>query len=175
MPEPHHLILMGRVGRTHGLLGEVVVIPSSDDPSRLALLNTVWIGRDINRVQAFEIESHRLHTRKVGTASVIKFKDIKSLDELGKIKGCQVFASESDLVLDKDELFFHDLIGCSVSDTSGSLIGNVVDVKDIGSQMLLEVKKTDDSLVQIPYIDVFVKKVDEKNGEIVIDPIDGLI
>ncbi len=174
-PESDKLIMIGRVGKSHGLFGEVAVIPSTDDPGRFALLHTVWIGPDANRVRPFKLESARQHIRKIGMAMVVKLSSISSRDDAMGIKGSVVYALESDLPLEEDELFFHDLIGCSVFDTTDNSVGEVVDVRDIGTQVLLIVKLIGGEKVQIPYIDVFIKEVDEKEGRIVIDPIDGLI
>jgi len=86
-----------------------------------------------------------------------------------------VYASEADIPLAEDELFFHELIGCSVFDLEDKLLGEVVDVMDTGSQVLLKMKKTDGEEVQIPYIENFVKQVDEKAKRIIIEPIEGLV
>ena len=39
------LLLVGRVGKTHGVRGEIKVIPETDDPERFAALETVFLGQ----------------------------------------------------------------------------------------------------------------------------------
>ena len=69
-PAPEALLLIGRIGKTHGLHGEVKVIPETDDPTRFMDLETVFVGGSPERAIAQSIESIRFQEGKHGVTVV---------------------------------------------------------------------------------------------------------
>ena len=74
---------IGKIANTHGIKGELKIIPLTDDPSRFEDID--WLYIEINNsLQKYNIES----VKYLKSLIVLKFKEINDMSEAEKLKGC---------------------------------------------------------------------------------------
>jgi 16S rRNA processing protein RimM len=148
---------VGRVGRAHGLQGEVSVAAISNRPERFAPGSTLYVGE-----RALVVVSARPHQGRW----LIRFDGIESREAADVLRNQVLLGDAFDDVND-GELWVHELIGSVVRDRSGAEVGRVVAVEANPAHDLLVL----DGGALIPV--VFV--VSSERGALVIDPPEGLL
>jgi len=150
------LLEVGRIGRAHGLRGEVHIVAVSNVPERFAAGSRLLVG-DAALVVA--------SAREAGNGWVVHFAGVDDRTTAESLRGRTVRASPLD---DAPEgtLFVHDLIGAEVRDPSGATLGRVSAVQANPAHDLLVL----DNGTLVPM--VFV--VDQQPGTVVVDVPDGL-
>jgi 16S rRNA processing protein RimM len=150
------LLEVGRVGRAHGLRGEVHIVAVSNVPERFAAGSRLLVG-DAALVVA--------SAREAGNGWVVHFAGVDDRTTAESLRGRTVRASP---LGDAPEgtLFVHDLIGAEVHDPSGATLGRVSAVQANPAHDLLVL----DNGTLVPM--VFV--VDQQPGTVVVDVPDGL-
>lgn len=152
-------LLVGRIGKAHGLHGEVVVHLLSSEPDvRLAPGATLDRGDGGAPVR---IESARPHQDKW----LVRFDGVRDRSAADALRGVELFG---DAIEDPDALWVHELIGATVVDTAGSTCGTVAAVVANPASDLLEL----DGGALVPV--TFVTGWDE-HRRLVIDPPEGLL
>jgi 16S rRNA processing protein RimM len=152
---------IGRVGRAHGLQGEVVVRFSSNRSERSAVGASVFVAERELVIVASRPHQGRMLVRFAGV------EDRTAAEELlGAVLTAEPLeAGEADASAG-DEFWVHELIGCSVVDRAGTNLGEVTAVEANPAHDLLVL----DGGALVPM--VFV--VEQRGREVVIDPPDGL-
>jgi 16S rRNA processing protein RimM len=148
---------VGRIGRAHGLRGEVVITPVSNVAGRFERGATLWIDGRPRVVASSRPNQHRYVVRFEGV-------DDRNAAELLRNK---VVEAEPLADAPEGELWVHELIGSEVRDRAGAVLGSVVAVEANPAHDLLVL----DSGALVPM--VFV--VSSENGVVVIEPPDGLL
>jgi 16S rRNA processing protein RimM len=150
---------VGRVGRAHGLRGEVVVHLSSDVPDRLAPGVEVRVaGRDTTVATLREHQGRPL----------VRFEGVADRTAAEALRGAAVEAAP----LDPDELDVYlaaELIGRPVVDAAGGELGIVsalVPLPAAAGYDLLEVRRRDGSTWLLPGADAFVSVEESEDGEV---------
>jgi 16S rRNA processing protein RimM len=147
---------VGRIGRAHGLRGDVVVTPVSNIPERFAVGATLWVDD-----RAYEIVSSRPNQHRY----VIRFAGVDDRNGADALRGKLV---EAEPLADapEGEFWVHELIGSEVHDRAGTALGRVVAVEANPAHDLLVL----DGGALVPM--VFV--VSSESGVVVVDPPEGL-
>ncbi|MFQ5568548.1 MAG: ribosome maturation factor RimM [Rhodothermales bacterium] len=170
------LLLIGRVGKTHGVRGEVKVIPETDDPGRFAGLESVFMGHQPEKTTPHAVESVRFQQSRRGTTVVLKLAGIETIDEAAALRRLSVFALEDDLPpLAEGEYFLHDLIGLHVVTDQGEPVGKVREVLELPAHLVYVVVRPGKPDALIPAVPEFIAEVDLDASRIVVQPIDGLL
>ena len=179
--DPDRLLLMGRLGRPHGVRGEIKVIPETDTPERFALLDRLYIGETEKNVRPLELDGVRFQYPKGRTVVLLGFEGFESIEAVEEIRGLNLYADPDDLPpLDEGEAFLHDLIGLDVVVVDedgapvGEPIGTVQDLYD-GAQLLFAIERPGRSQVLLPDVEEFVDRLDLKARTLYIRPPDGLL
>ena len=105
-----------------------------------------------------------------------RIAEVASKEEADALKGTQLYAERDKLPSLPDDEYYHaDLIGLTVSDTGGALLGTVKSVLDHGAGDLLEIQRPGSTeTVLLPFTLAAVPNVDLEAGRIVADPPEGL-
>jgi 16S rRNA processing protein RimM len=152
-------LVVGRVGRAHGLRGEVAVSFSSNRPERTEPGAVLFAGG-----RELVVASARPHQGRV----LVRFEGVDDRTTAEALQGLELtgvpFGDE--VVLADDELWVHELVGSEVHDRGGAVVGRVVAVEANPAHDLLVL----DGGVLVPM--VFV--VGQRDGVVVIDPPEGL-
>jgi 16S rRNA processing protein RimM len=102
---------------------------------------------------------------------LVRFEDHLDINLVEKYKNCFVYDYKNDALLDEDEYYVSDLIGCEVYNNN-ELIGKVMDVQLYSHHDLLVVKGKDKDY-KIPYVNAFVLNEDIENKRIDVNLIEG--
>ena len=160
------MYLVGKIVATHGIKGELKV-KSESDFQRFYKGNILYIEKDNENIP-IEINSHRVHKN----LDLITFNNIKDINQVTQYVGCSIYTLHDKEELTDGEYYVEDLVGLKAISTEGVDIGVVLDVREVPQGYILEVK-TKDKVALIPFVDEFVKDINE--DEIVIELIEGLI
>ena len=175
-------VVVGRVGRPHGIRGEVVIGVRTDEPDlRFAVGATVDARSspddgpaDGGAGERLTVASARWHSGQL----LVAFAGITDRTAAAELTGSWLSVDSSQLpeTGDPDEFRDHELIGLSVRTCAGDPVGLVTDVLHYG-QDLLVVRRADDSGGEclVPFVTAIVPEVDVRAGVVVIDPPPGLL
>ena len=167
---------VGRLGRPHGVRGEINMVPVSPDLDRLLDLKSIYLGTDSDSATLVGISSIRMHRAKKGPTLLLQLEGHGDRDSVALVRGNRVFALDTDLPdLGTEEYYYTDIIGYNVLSESGEVLGEIEDVLDRPPQDLLVVRLSSGDEAFIPLVDEFVLNVDQERGCVVVAPIEGLI
>ena len=164
---------VGVIASTHGLMGEVNVFPTTEDPNRFKKLKKVTLHTGRGEEIELDVQSARFFKKFV----IVKFKQFNNINEVEKFKGCELTIERKDaLKLNPGEYYCADLIGLDIVDEDGNVLGSVTDVIQTGANDVYEMKRADGGEnVYIPAIKDCIKEIDIENNKIVIHVMDGLM
>jgi 16S rRNA processing protein RimM len=165
------LIQVGVIVRAHGTGGEVILNPKFDVATVYTAQDVFYLLRGRDAVPA-RAEKVRLVQKGDQLSFFLKFEHITNRTEAESLRGTEVLLPESQIpddINDTDE----DLIGYEVLDSSGTLVGHVVQVIENPAHPLLQVKD-DDGVFLVPLVDAYILGIDDEEGIIVVDNISEL-
>jgi 16S rRNA processing protein RimM len=161
---PADPVLVGRVIRPRGIIGEVIVEPLSDHPSRFEAGVEIWLAGSPLTIAKARPDKDRW---------VLLFEGVTSIEEAEKLRGGELVVDAASLPpLDDDHYYFHDLVGCCLEDSGGTRLGTVTGVVP-GTPGWLEVDHDGKSAL-VPMVRAFLMEVDLAAKRIVMDPPAGL-
>jgi len=170
------LLQVGRVARPHGLRGECKVIPECDKPAHLLDLQEIWLGSTPDASRPVRIDTARLQHSRRGVIALMRLDGAQSREEAARYVHLNVYACEKDLPpLEPGEFFLHELVGMTVVTAGGTSIGAVKDVWEMPANNLYVVERPGKKDALIPAVPAFVRKVDRKNREMLVTPVEGLL
>ena len=164
-------IVVGRIGRAHGIRGEVTVEVRTDDPeSRFpggAVLRTEPPGLGPLTVD-------RARPRPGGL--IVSFVGVTDRPGADRLRGTLLVVDPSELpeLDDPDEFYDHQLFGLAAALADGTPIGTVTDVIHAPGSELLVVRLAAGGEALVPFVRAIVPSVDVAGGRLVVDPPPGL-
>ena len=164
-------ILVGKITKPFGVRGEVKVYCYTDFPKeRFRQGSRIYLQE--NDEQGKEIVSSRSGSDNFW---LLKLEGCQSMDDAEKLRDIELYKDEDDIPpLPKGEYYFRDLEGLSVY-SEGVLKGTVVKVEEGVTSNYLRVRKEDGSESLVPFLPVFIEKVDLEEKKIHIQEIEGLL
>ena len=121
----HQMLCVGEIVNTHGVRGEIKVIPLVDDISAFDDLESFVIDN-----KTYNLESVRFHKNML----LIKLKEISDMNEAQKLKGKFLEVNRNDLKqLEEGRYYICDIIGLKVIDENIGEIGIINDIQETGS------------------------------------------
>ncbi|HZS21737.1 MAG TPA: ribosome maturation factor RimM [Pseudonocardiaceae bacterium] len=161
--------MVGRVGRPHGLRGEVTVQVRTDFPEQRFAVGA-QLCSDAGRVLTVEaVRSHR-------GVLLVRFAGITGRETATELRGCilTVDATELPDLTDPDEFYDHQLEGLAAVGPDGVELGKVREVVHAPASDLL-VLDTANGEVLVPFVHAIVPEVDLAGGRVVLNPPAGLL
>jgi len=180
------LITIGEIINTHGVRGELKILPLTDDPKRFKLLKKVIItSKEASETplmseipatpempQTLEIQDIKYFKNFV----ILKFKDIDSIDSAEKYKKALIKIDRADAVkLPKDSYFIFDLIGIDVYDENDAFIGGITNVLQTGSNDCYNIRRNDGFEFYLPALKTVVLNVDVEDRKMTVRIPKGLL
>jgi 16S rRNA processing protein RimM len=165
---PDERILMGVVGRPHGVRGLVHVHSYTADPEDLA---TYGVLTD-ERGRAFTLRWERDGIARLAERVNGQDVPLRDREAAAALTNTRLYVPRSALpAADEDEYYLADLIGLRVEDQAGRILGTVALVHDYGAGTSLEIAPPSGGPSQlVPFTARAVPVVDIAGGRIVIDP-----
>lgn len=161
-------VVVGRIGRPHGLRGDVTVAASTDDPdARFAPGAVLDTERGPLTVAA---------RRRSGNLLLLRFAGVDDRDAAEALRGrtLRVPAETLPEVDDPDEFYDHQLVGLAVRHADGRPLGEVIEVWHPPAAPVLLVRRPDGSTEAVPFVRALVPTVDVPAGYLVVAPPDGM-
>lgn len=156
---------VGQVLRPQGLNGQVKIRPDTDDPSRFLTLDTIYIRLSDGGLQRMDIRNVSVRGNFVYACLG---KD-QSIEDAQQRRGLVLYIPRKQAVpLDEYENFIADLIGCTMADTSGKMIGTIKDVLQPGANDVYVVDTPEGSLL-VPALRHVIIQVDVSARLVVAD------
>lgn len=93
---------------------------------------------------------------------VVEFSSVSSPEVAEALAGCYCLAKTSDLPRAMLKADTCDICGFEVVDKDAGFVGKVLSIDALPGQFMLEVERKGQSVVQIPYVDEFIKSVNEE-------------
>lgn len=158
---------IGKIVNAVGLKGEVKVLNYSAYKERYRELAGIYIEDT-----GYAIEK----TRFVKENVILKLSGVDGRDEAEALKGKDVYISGDELPgLPEGAYYIRDIIGFSVTDDNGTVIGSLSDVLQNRAQDLYEVELENGKKILIPAVEEFVIDIDAVKRQITVKLIEGFI
>jgi 16S rRNA processing protein RimM len=164
-------LLVGKVGRAHGLRGDLMIDVRTDEPERRFAAGTVF---DTRRGR-LTVQSARWHSSRL----LIRFDEVPDRTAAETLRGTElrVEVPVDERPDDPEEFYDHQLVGLAVHDSVGQVVGEVTEVAHLPSQDLLVVRRAgpDAGEAMVPFVAEFVPTVEPGSGYLVVDDKAGLL
>ncbi len=163
---------VGVITKPHGVHGEIVVFPTTEDPKRFEDLETIFLKRNKSReMEVLTITGVKYFKNTV----ILNTKEINDMDAAGLLRQCELYVDRQHAIpLEEGEYFIGDLIGLQVVTDEGQELGELKDILETGANQVFEVKGEEKDIL-IPVIDDCFKDVDFEKGEILVHILPGLL
>jgi 16S rRNA processing protein RimM len=163
------LLTVARVGRAHGLRGEVALEIRTDAPEdRLAVgavLRTEPADRGPLTIAGVRVQHDRWH---------VTFVEAADRTAVEALRGVELVVEADDE--DEDDAWYpHELAGLRAEHVDGSTIGEVIGLEHLPAHDVLVVRETGGARTLVPFVRAIVPVVDVPGGRVVIDPPGGLL
>lgn len=180
------LLTVGRIGRAHGVRGDVLVAVRTDEPDARFAPGRV-LATDPVGVGPLTVERSRWHSGRL----VVGFAGVHDRDAAEALNGVRLVIDSAELEpsADPDEFHDHELIGMAAVGVDGAKLGMVTDVLHGPAGELLVVDTTNaggapdtaggglgtGGELLVPFVRDIVVAVERAGGRVVVDPPPGLL
>lgn len=168
-PDEQTRRVVGRIGRPHGLRGEVLVQVRTDSPEERFVSGTRFsVGPD----RVLTVVDARPHGRRL----LLRFAGVSDRTAAAELRGTLLTVEVTDLpdLSDPDEFYDHQLEGLAAVGPDGAVLGTVREVVHTPAGDLLLVQ-TDCGTALVPFVQAIVPEIDLAGGRVVLDPPAGLL
>jgi 16S rRNA processing protein RimM len=165
-------LVVGRIGRPHGVRGEVSVEVRTDSPELRFAPGSV-LRTDPAGVGPLTVQNMHWHSGRLLLA-VDGVEDRNRAEELRNVL-LLVDVDDDERPEDDEEYYDHQLVGLAAQTPDGEPIGTVAEVLHLPSQDLLVLRHLDGREVLVPFVAAIVPAVDLAAGTLRIDAPPGLL
>jgi 16S rRNA processing protein RimM len=187
------LLVVGQIGKPHGIRGEVSVTVRTDEPEERFVPGSVFVtevprDRRVNTGPAavpagtgtrYEVpkqlvlEQIRWHQGR----GIAQFENIYDRNIAEELRGVylQVDSDELTPTDDPDEFHDHQLVGLRVESVAGEVLGTIDRIDHAPSSDLIVLKKAGGGTALIPFVTAMVPTVDLAGGRVLVDLPEGLL
>ena len=170
-------VVVGRVGKPHGIRGEVTLDVRTDEPERRFAPGTTLraeapAGAD-RRPASLTVARARWHQSTL----LVTFEEIADRNAAEAARGTVLHATiaHDEVPEDPEEYYDHQLVGLAVVDLDGTPLGEVKAVVHGSAQDLLTVRTPDGRDTLVPFVSALVPEVDLDAGRVVVADRPGLV
>jgi 16S rRNA processing protein RimM len=169
-------VVVGRIGKPHGLRGDVTVDVRTDEPElRFAVgaaLRAAPPAGSASTLSTLTVSTTKWHQGVL----LVRFEELSDRNAAEAVRGTVLHAwlDPEATPADPDEFYAHQLVGLAVHDLEGTRLGEVTALTT-GAQDLLTVRTTDGRDALVPFVSALVPEVDVAGGRIVVADRPGLV
>lgn len=158
-------IIIGKFGSTYGVHGWIKIRAYTEFGASILEYTPWYINRQKNLWSTITVESGRVH----GNGIIAKIAGIETPEQARLLTGISIAITRSQLpVLKENEYYWSDLIGLTVINKNGEILGKVMNLMETGSNDVLIVKGEKEHA--IPYLmGKVIMNIDLKKQEIHVD------
>ena len=193
------LLIVGRIGRPHGVHGEVTVEVRTDEPEARFAVGAVFCtdptaargwdaadtapapaaptpqgpGEPVRVPERLTIETVRWHQGR----PLVVFEGVYDRDLAEVLRGTLLSVDSAEVATptDPDEFNDHQLVGLAAVTTAGKPLGEIGRIDHAPASDLLVLRRPDGRTTLIPFVKAIVPEVDLAGGRVVVDPPEGLL
>ncbi|WP_211291663.1 ribosome maturation factor RimM [Micromonospora wenchangensis] len=192
------MLIVGRIGKPHGIRGEVTVEVRTDEPEarfapgavlctepgatpRVAAprrgaaepVEAVAPGVAYEVPAELTIESARWHQGRM----LVAFEGVLDRETAEALRGTLLGVDSASVAPPEDPEEFHDhqLVGLAVVTPAGEHLGEVAKIDHAPASDLLVLRRPQGGSALIPFVKAIVPEVDLAGGRVVVDPPAGLL
>ncbi len=166
------LLTVARIGRAHGLRGEVALDVRTDAPDERFTVGAVLATRPAATgpltVARARVQQGRWYVTFAGVGDRTAAEALRGVELL-------VETDAFDAGSDEDAWYPHELAGLRVEGPDGRRLGEVVGLRSAPAHDLLVVRETGGEETLVPFVRAIVPVVDVPGGRVVLDPPGGLL
>jgi 16S rRNA processing protein RimM len=174
-------VVVGRIGKAHGIRGEVSVEPRTDEPDRRFAPGAVLSTRTPRggephgpgRPAALTVRATRWHQSRL----LVTFEEITDRNQAEAARGLvlEVEVDPEETPEDPEEFYDHQLVGCVVVTTGGRPVGELREIVHGSAQDLLSIRGENGGEILVPFVSALVPVVDVPGRRIVVEDVPGLV
>ena len=170
-------VVVGRIGKPHGLRGEVTVDVRTDEPDRRYAVGSRLRAEpprgSASALTAVTVAGVRWHSGVL----LARFEELADRTAAEAARGIVLHATiDADArPEDPEEFYDHQLVGLTALDLDGTVLGQVVALVHGGAQDLLTVRTAEGREALVPFVTALVPEVDLASGHVVIADRPGLV
>ncbi|GAA4513103.1 ribosome maturation factor RimM [Brevibacterium yomogidense] len=158
-----------RLGKPHGIHGEVTVEVRTDDPDARFVAGAVFTtDPDIGELT---LERARWHRDRL----LLTFEEVPTRTRAEEVRNTLILVDAEDDEVEDDAWTVEELRGLEVHLAAGGLVGTVTDLTVGVMQDLLHVETVEGEGVLVPFVEEIVPEVDVETGRVLLTPPPGLI
>jgi len=172
--EQLRLVAVGKVSRVHGVRGFVRIYPYGESLAeqqtgdRLQLASSARNGEQ----ETLTIASLQPHGPKL---LLVQFTEIETREKAEKLLGKEIFLPPERLSPTTEGEYYHyQLLGLAVETTKGVALGKIASIIETGSNDVYVIAGQGKEVL-IPALEDIVISIDLTNGQMIVDPPEGLI
>lgn len=125
-----NLILMGKVAATHGIKGQLRVVPYSGMADNLLHCESLLLRDSKGLMTKFDVAAAMVHSKKL----LVSLKGFSGINQVLHFVGSEILLYKEQLATpEDDEYYWHDLIGMKVVTTDGTDLGVLDSIIETGS------------------------------------------
>ncbi|MFM9366509.1 ribosome maturation factor RimM [Streptomyces sp. Da 82-17] len=165
-------LVVGRIGRAHGIKGEVTVEVRTDEPE-LRLAPGAVLATDPAATGPLTIAAGRVHSGRL----LLRFEGVRDRNGAEALRNTLLIADvdPEELPEGEDEYYDHQLMDLDVVTVDGQEVGRITEISHLAAQDLFIVERPDGTEVMIPFVEEIVTEIDLEEQRAIIDPPPGLI
>ncbi|MGN6613259.1 MAG: ribosome maturation factor RimM [Angustibacter sp.] len=160
--------VVARVGRAHGLRGEVSIEVRTDVPEERFVPGATFVT-DPADAGPLTLDSARNHNGVL----LLQFASVSDRTAAEALRGVLLLV-DVEASHEPDAWYEHELVGLRVEDPAGQVLGEVVRLDAGAAQDLLVVRSVAGDEVLVPFVAALVPEVDVAGGRVVVDPPGGM-
>ncbi len=163
------MLRVGKITNTHGIKGDLKVLPLTDYFERFEELEWVYI-------EGFKDKFYIENIKYKPTLVILSFEGYGDINLVEKFKDRYLLIDESQRRdLPEDTYYIADIIGLDVFTVKDEYIGKVVDIIQTGSSEVYVIRMDNRKEIMIPSVKEFMPDISLEKKRITIDPIEGMI
>lgn len=160
-------IKIGKIVNTVGLKGEVKVYNYSDSIEIYETIESIYVEDRLTVIENVRAQKNMV---------ILKLEGADDRNAAEALRGKELYITEDDLPeLPEGQYYVRDLIGMSVAEEDGNLLGHVTDVLQNTAQDIFEVESENGKKLLIPKVEQFVLDIDAEKREITVRLIEGML
>lgn len=160
---------VARIGKPHGIRGEVTVQVLTDAPEDRFVPGTQFV---VEPASAGPLTV--LSARWNKDILLLGFEEIETRNEAETLRGAKLFIETEELDEDDDEGWYeHELVGLEAR-VGSQVVGKISGLNTMPVQDLLVVETPDGKEILIPFVEQIVPEVNVEEGYILVTPPEGL-
>lgn len=165
-------LVVARIGRAHGIKGEVTVEVRTDEPE-VRLAPGAVLATDPPGTGPLTIETGRVHSGRL----LLRFSGVADRGAAEALRNTLLIAEvdPQETPEDPEEYYDHQLIDLDVVTRDGTEVGRITEISHLPYQDLLVVARPGGGEVLIPFVHEIVPEIDLAEQRAVIDPPPGLL